>query len=83
MITETEMMEQITEVFRDVFDDDNLVVTKETNANEIEDWDSLAQIRLVAAIGKTFDVTFELGELNHLKNVGEMVDLIAQKKKND
>lgn len=66
-------------IFRDVFDDENIFLTDETNAEEIEDWDSLAQIRLVVAIEKSFRIKFAFGELADMKNVGEMITCIQSK----
>ena len=73
------ILEELQPIFHDVFDDDSIVVTNETNAEMIEDWDSLSHIRLVAAITKHFGVKFALGELQGLKNVGEMIELIHSK----
>ncbi len=75
-MTEVQILNIVQEIFRDVFDDENLVITKDTNAEQIEDWDSLSQIRLVMMIEKKFMIKFSYGELNHLRNVGEMVDVI-------
>ena len=73
------ILEELQPIFHDVFDDDSIVVTEETNASMIEDWDSLSHIRLVAAIEKHFAVKFALGELQGLKNVGDMIELIQEK----
>lgn len=73
------ILEEVQEIFRDVFDDESLVITAETNAEDIEDWDSLSHIRLVVAIEKHFAIKFAFGELQTLKNVGEMLDLIREK----
>lgn len=73
------ILEELQPIFHDVFDDDSIVVTNETNAEMIEDWDSLSHIRLVAAVEKHFAVKFALGELQGLKNVGDMVELIQEK----
>lgn len=70
---------KLTEIFRDNFDDDNLVLTDETTAEDIEDWDSLAQIDLIVAIQKEFDIKLKIKEVNSTKNVGEMIDLILNK----
>ena len=53
-----EILKKTTEVFRDVFDDDNIVITEETTAADIEDWDSLTHITLVSEIEDTFDYKF-------------------------
>ena len=66
-------------VFRDVFDDENLVVNESTTADDIEDWDSLEHINLIVAIENEFGVKFSMGETTSLKNVGEMATLIKEK----
>lgn len=75
----TEIYSKLTEVFRDVFDDDSLTINDNTTANDIEDWDSLEQIHLIVGIEKKFNIKFVLDEVTNLKNVGDMVDLIAKK----
>ena len=78
-MTNTEIRESVQEIFRDVFDEDDLVITDETNADDIEDWDSLAQVRLTVAIEKKFGIKFDFGELTALHNVKEMLELIEKK----
>ena len=73
------ILERLTPIFQDIFDDDELVITAETSAKDIEDWDSFAQIRLIAAMEKEFKIKFILSELQALKNVGEMAELILAK----
>lgn len=73
------ILERLTPIFRDIFDDETIIVTVETSAKDIEDWDSFSQIRLVATIEKDFGIKFKFGELNSLRNVGEMIDVIKQK----
>ncbi|MCB8566635.1 acyl carrier protein [Fusobacterium ulcerans] len=75
------MKEKLQEIFRDIFDDEELVITEEMTAADIEDWDSLAQINLIIAIEKEFKVRFSLEEVSKLKNIGEMLDLIKFKVK--
>lgn len=71
-----EAFKRVNEVFRDVFDDDDITVGEETTANDIEDWDSLEHIHLVAAIEQEFDMKFTMGQVVSMKNVGEMIDII-------
>ena len=78
-MTHEEVMKIVTEIFRDVFDDDTLVIEDSTNSSDIEDWDSLEHIALVVSMEKEFDLKFDLKEVNKLANVGEMVDLIISK----
>ena len=75
----TELYEAVTEIFQDVFDDDTLTVTDETSAADIEEWDSLEQINLLFAMEQRFSIKFAVAEVEGLKNVGEMVDLIQSK----
>jgi acyl carrier protein len=76
---ENNILERIQSIFRDVFDNEALMVGRSTNATDIEEWDSLNNINLVVAIEKEFKVKFALSELVSLKNVGDMVDLIGKK----
>ena len=78
-MTHEEIMEKVQMIFRDVFDDDELIITDSTNSSDIEDWDSLEHIALVVSMEKEFGLKFDLKEVNKLANVGEMVDLIASK----
>ena len=79
-MTKEQILSDVQEIFRDVFDDEELVIKDETNADDIEDWDSLAQIRLTVAIEKKFGIKFNFGELTALHNVDEMLDLIGKKR---
>ena len=72
-------MEKVQRIFRDVFDDESLIIKDSTNSSDIEDWDSLEHIALIVSMEKEFDLKFDLKEVNALANVGEMVDLISSK----
>ncbi len=71
--------EKLSAVFRDVFDEDDLVLKPETTADDVEGWDSLTHVRLVLAVSKAFGVKFSASEVGGFKNVGEFVDVIAAK----
>ena len=71
--------EKLTTVFRDVFDEDDLVLTPQTTADDVEGWDSLTHIRLVLAVSKAFGMKFSASEVGGFKNVGEFVDVISAK----
>jgi acyl carrier protein len=75
----TEILGKLEPIFVDVLDIPDLQLTADSNAQNVEGWDSLAHINLVVAIEKEFKIRFGLGELQDLKNVGEMADLIARK----
>ena len=74
-----EILEKLTAIFRENFDDDTIVVTEETTASDIDEWDSLEHVNLMAKIEKEFNVKFELREMLALKDVGEMVNLLEKK----
>lgn len=74
-----EVMDKVTAIFRDVFDDDDLIITDSTNSDDIEDWDSLEHIALIVSMEKEFNLKFDIKEVNKLANVGEMIDLIVSK----
>lgn len=73
------VLDKQTGILRDIFSDKNLVVTRETNADSVRGWDSFVHIQIITAIEKEFKVRFALGELQSLKNVGDMEDLILKK----
>ncbi len=75
----TELIEQVSEIFRDIFDDDDITVHNEMTAADIEDWDSLEQINILVAMERKFAIKFSVGEVEGLKDVGEMLDLIERK----
>ncbi len=77
----TEVKERLTEVFRDIFDDDSIVLTDATSAKDIEDWDSLEHINLIAAVEKAFKMRFTMREVSGMKNVGEMMDIVCERAK--
>ena len=73
-----EIFKKINEIFAEVFDDDSIVVTEETSAKDIEDWDSLTHITLISAVEEAFDIKFAMKDVIGMQNVGEMVDIIME-----
>jgi acyl carrier protein len=80
-MTREDIFDGVKDIFRDIFDDVDLIIHDSTNSDEIEDWDSLNHINLVSAIEKEFNIRFALGELQTLKDVGAMIDLMEEKLK--
>ncbi len=70
---------QLTEIFRDVFDDDTIVLTPETTAADIHDWDSANHVNLIVAVEVRLKVKFKTVEIESLHNVGHLVTLVEQK----
>jgi len=73
------IQERMSEVFRDVLDNDAIILTRETTADDIEEWDSLSHITIIVAIEKEFNVKFNLSDIKPLRNIGEFEDLIVLK----
>jgi acyl carrier protein len=73
------MIQELEPIFRDVLDQPDLRLVSGSNAANVEGWDSLAHVNLVVAIEKQYHIKFALGELQELKDVGDMVELIARK----
>ena len=76
-MSNAEIFEKLTDIFRDVFDDEDITLTEATTAADIEDWDSLTHITLLAAGAEEFGVKFGMKAVQNLKNVGELAGLIA------
>ncbi len=72
-------LNELEPIFRKVFDDDSITLRRETTSDDIDEWDSLTHMNLVVAMELRFKIKFALGELQKLKNVGEMLDLINRK----
>lgn len=71
--------EKLQEVFRDVFDDEDIELYPETTADDIDAWDSLTHVQLIVAVEKAFGLKFSTVEVMKLKNVGEFIALIDKK----
>jgi acyl carrier protein len=67
------------EIMVDTFDLDDLTITRDTTAADIEEWDSLSHIRLIVAIEREFRIKFTNAEIESLANVGELIDTIEAK----
>ena len=73
------VLEQVQEIFRYVLDEEEIVLQDISTAEDVEGWDSLTHIQLIVAIEKHFKIKFTSKEILSWKNVGELVDSIAQK----
>ena len=74
-----EIFEKLTEIFRDVMDNDEIVLEENTTAEDIEEWDSLAHVQLIERIEAVFGLKFSAKEMMSWEDVGEFVDSIAEK----
>lgn len=74
-----EILHEVSGIFKDILDDDDVKVTETSTADDIEEWDSLSHIQLVVAIEKHFKIRFTAAEINSFQNVGEMCVGIQKK----
>ncbi len=77
-MTHEQVMERLTKIFQELFDDESIVLTDETTAADIEDWDSLAHMELISETEAVFEIHFTLGEITNFANVGEMCNCIMK-----
>ncbi|NLV53942.1 MAG: acyl carrier protein [Bacteroidales bacterium] len=75
----TEVLEQVQDIFRNILDDEDIVLTDESTAEDVEEWDSLTHIQLIKAIEKAYSIRFTSREILSWNNVGEMLDCILKK----
>lgn len=78
-MTQEEIYNRLNEIFRDVLDNEDLEITADSSANDIEEWDSLSHIQLIVAVEKAFGIKFTSREIMKWNNVGEMVESIVEK----
>jgi acyl carrier protein len=74
-----EIVSRLTPIFRDVFNDDAMVVSNGMTAADVPTWDSLSNINMIIAVEKAFGVKFSIKDVRNLKNVGELLELIKRK----
>lgn len=75
----TEILAKLQEIYQDILDNEDIVLTTETTADDIEEWDSLTHVQLVVAIEKDFRIKFTSKEILSWRNVGDLVDCVANK----
>jgi acyl carrier protein len=74
-----ELQNRLTQIFREVFDDDDINITPEMTANDVDGWDSLSHVNLIIAIETRFGIEFSQKELLTFKNVGDLINSIQSK----
>lgn len=75
-MTDAEIYGTLTPLFRDIFDDDDIVLRPDMTADDVPEWDSMSHIRLVLSVERQFHKTFPASRVSQLKNVGDLVALI-------
>jgi acyl carrier protein len=75
----SKLLERLTNIFRDVFDEDDILIKDTTTAEDIEDWDSLMHITLVLAVEQEFNLRLKAAEVGKLADVGALVDIMVER----
>ena len=73
-----QILEKLTEIFQDVFDDDTIIIDQNTTPQDIDGWDSLQHITLLSAIGDEFDCTFSLDQMIEIQSVADMISALKE-----
>lgn len=74
-----EILKRVEEIFREELEQDDLVLTDETTADDVDGWDSLSHVQLVAAMEEAFSIEFKSREILSWDNVGDLIDSIEKK----
>ena len=70
---------KLEQIFREVFGNETLMISRELSANDLEEWNSLNHMILVSEVENVFSIKFKLKDLNKMRNVGDMIDIITSK----
>ena len=70
---------RLQDVFREVFDDDDIALSANTTAADVDGWDSVANIRLMVSVEEAFRIRFDVGEFQEYRNVGELIAGIGRR----
>lgn len=73
------MLEELQEIFREVFENPEMIIAEETGANDVEDWTSLVHMQLLATIQEKYGITFSTRDIRKMKNVGGLMEIIQKK----
>jgi acyl carrier protein len=79
MTAADDLRTRLTGIFRDVFDDDSIVLSEDMTADDIESWDSIAHVDLIVVIEREFKIRLTTGEVSGLNSVGELITLVSRK----
>jgi len=77
---EEEITVKLKSVFQKILDENDITITREMTAQDIEKWDSLRHVQLISEAERAFGIKFKLREVLGMKNVGDLIDLIHIKK---
>lgn len=75
----SQIINSLTTIFREIFSDSSIIITNDLTAKDIDEWDSLTHMLLIVEIENSFSIKFKLKDLNKMKNVGDMINIIQEK----
>ena len=73
------IINKLKNIFKEIFNDNNIILNNEMTAKDIDNWDSLTHMLLITKIEEDFSIKFKLKELNNLNNVGNLIKIIDEK----
>ena len=76
---QTQIIEKLTSIFREVFSDSSIVLNETMTADDVENWNSLTHMMMILKVEEAFKVKFKLKELNKMKKVGDLITIICSK----
>ena len=74
-----EIIKKLTTIFHEIFGDNTIILRDDLTAADVENWDSLTHMLMITKVEESFGIKFKLRELNKLKNVGNLCDMISEK----
>ena len=80
-MTKQDAMKALTPIFRELFDDDSIVLSDKMTAADVDGWDSVEHFNLISEIESRFKMRFKMKEVSGMKNVGELAELVAERGK--
>ncbi len=78
-MNQEEILTQLNDIFRTVFDDKSIVAKREMTAEDVERWDSLSHVDMIVMVEEHFGIRIPSWQVANLKNVGDLVDIIIAK----
>jgi acyl carrier protein len=77
-VTRAEILKQLIDLGRDVFDEDDLSFEEATRFEDLKEWDSLNHVRMVVAMERAFKIRFSMGDLQVVTRVADLIDIIER-----
>lgn len=79
MMTRNEILSEIKKILISVLNHENFEMNESLTATDVDGWDSLTHMMIISEVEKRFSITFKLKELNKMRHMGDMIDLVESK----